>query len=689
MKTVRYIAFSALAAAGIALSACQPEQYWKDSAEKTGGKVTFTLANKTIEYTYKPEDQMDVVGLEVTRNTSTGVDTLFFKTACSAKDSTFVSCDNFAVFADGKNVATLDFRILQQFELGQSASITVAFADTTKVSPSGVFQATFKIMRDYSWTAIEEKGMIVDNLIPFEDYKATEVVFEQSDQNPNIYRIVDAYAEGVAYMKGTDDYKAGPDKYLQIQLLKVGDVVGGVSITKNDLVYFKNYQTGWYYPGYGEVFLVHPFYFNNPTEETAKLSKVLSYQKDAPTTPELVQLAPFYAIDMGGGQWATMDYTGYNGVVYIAFPGCKIKDFGVAVEYTGYTKNAYDEESIGVKISSVGADVDTIKIAYGLESAETLFDAVAAGIIPTFDVAEGGEYQIPIDSLETGVYNIVAVTFNKAEEGVPAEAQDYDDASFKFSAGGGKIPSLDTEYTIDDFDEDLAPADTGGFFGEYLNYTQVPMETGRTYVGKMTISPATEDTLVTVNGFFGEGLPFDDTVEFEFYEGILFPIDFSIPYYGYTLSPAPIDMASMTPYPQYPVDYFCCIGFVAPGQMALVDYAGYEGMNFNGVGLLLYDKGTPMTMLTFVAGNVFADPNQIKFLPSVTKADHGQYVKDFKFRSVTDVRRNLVETRTGYIKSTIDRMWAEKRAAKAAAAQAPSTGKVRFPHSDVELVRVK
>ena len=143
----------------------------------------------------------------------------------------------------------------------------------------------------------------------------TSVEIMQSQTDAERFRIMRPYS-GIT-SSGSSDYEGS--EYMEIVVLDPEWSLGGIDITKNDLVYFKPTNTGYHHETYdADVWLYHPVYFEDMNSEDYWLhSKVLSYQENG--LPAKIQLAPSYYMDGIGGWNETQE----DGVILITFPGCE------------------------------------------------------------------------------------------------------------------------------------------------------------------------------------------------------------------------------------------------------------------------------------------------------------------------------------------------------------------------------
>ena len=152
-------------------------------------------------------------------------------------------------------------------------------------------------------------GTLTDNFLG----GTTEVEILQSEKENGRYRIVKPYSGIVS--NGDDDY-AGAE-LLEILVLDSNWTLGGIPITKKDLVFYEPINTGYHHEDSdADIWIYHPVYFINLDSEDYWLqNKVTTYQENG--IPGQIQLAPYYYMDDIGGWNMTQE----DGVIIITFPG--------------------------------------------------------------------------------------------------------------------------------------------------------------------------------------------------------------------------------------------------------------------------------------------------------------------------------------------------------------------------------
>ncbi len=449
--------FAALAAAGLAAS-CNDDGYW-DEAQDQG--LTYSFTSTSQSYTYAPADEMTDIEVTVNRSTTKGTATLPIAAAFS--DEALVNGPDSVQFADGSATAIYTIHLVKQFEIGESATVNLTInpsslgiaaveypdplsddataedstAYTTQLNAYNAYvsklaeyklSTTITIAKEYDWVSIGT-GHFADAFLFGDTY---EVEYQQCVQDPTMYRLVDPYSEGLEEEGYVDegDVVNGPSEYVVFKLLQPGDVIDdSITITMNDLVYFQPYMTGYYSSNYSaEVWALHPSARPNTAAEAYFThNRVESYQADG--TPGIVQFAPRYWM-YGVGGW---NYSQYDGVVTLTFPGVQIMDYSGSISYAGlYTDLEGTQYALGDV--TLGSDVAYARavLVEGKDNVNDAYAGIADGSLEYVEVTEDGQVQlaVPADAA-TGKYTLVLFTYDST-----GEIQEYDYSTFDYRGYG-------------------------------------------------------------------------------------------------------------------------------------------------------------------------------------------------------------------------------------------------------------
>lgn len=141
----------------------------------------------------------------------------------------------------------------------------------------------------------------------------TQVEILQNQEKNNYFKILKPY-DGISNVNKGIDYN-GSDE-LELIIVGPGWKIYDISITQNDIVYFRAINTGYYYDKYeAYIEVYHPAAFKRlRSEEHWTHNRVLNYQING--LPEKIQLAPYYYMKEIGG-W---DETQKDDIIVITFP---------------------------------------------------------------------------------------------------------------------------------------------------------------------------------------------------------------------------------------------------------------------------------------------------------------------------------------------------------------------------------
>lgn len=310
-----------------------------------------------------------------------------------------------------------------KFEFNDYKVASIAIGEQY-ATPYGTSELVFKAGVPLTWKSLG-KGTIVDNVLEFQD----KVTIMACEQNPYVYRIKAPYAN----FKGNDSYEGydeanEPAEYLELTIMQPGEKIGDVTITQKDLIYYKDFNTGFKNIQYADVInFLHPSRLSSMKDDETKWThnNVLSYAADG-VTPTKLQLAPSYYMFSVGG----FNYTQYDGVVEIYFPGNDPLDYELTVEYMGKNVSPDDEYSAVFDVT-MGADLEEVRYALvSGDDAETTLMGVLDGSIETETLA--GSATLPFPMEKAGTYTFMAVGFAQGE------SQVYDYATILFEMGGGE-----------------------------------------------------------------------------------------------------------------------------------------------------------------------------------------------------------------------------------------------------------
>ncbi len=483
---------------GVTLTSCSDDGYWDEANKANLGKgVLYSFNNNSDSYVYGYDETVagEEFSVIVTRSDASKAETL--PLTVSASDPTVFTAEEAVYFEAGKNEATYTITLAKELELEETENITVSISpeafgfdvpeapvapekptapgesasDEEKAAYDAALEAyeteyaeyekelesynvsyatytkqmseyklsyTVTVTKEGLWNTIGEATFYDNFTFSASGYPVT---LQQNGGDPTIFRLVKPYAGVFNNGYDTDN--------IVMYLLQPGETLAGVDITENDLVFFDTFGTGEDYDETSHIYALHPAQFTSLRKEESWLhSKVLEYQDNG--LPGVIQLAPFFYVfvDSDGSGLGGWNYTGYDNIITIVFPGYSKKDYSTEVVYNGLFVDPSDNRSIYAS-ATFGSDVasatavlvpgkDAIVDAYGKlgdDSYEYQLD---------LDVSTS-DFQMPmIADASTGTYTLAVFTFD--EEG---EWQDYNYVNFNYT--GSEPPETWTAIAVGDY----------------------------------------------------------------------------------------------------------------------------------------------------------------------------------------------------------------------------------------------
>ena len=198
------------------------------------------------------------------------------------------------------------------------------------------------------------KGKFIDTFLFEEEY---DVEIQQNQIDPTMFRLVKPYHEGIEAEEIPT--KGNAAEFVTFRILKKGEILEDVEITREDLIVFDSYNSGLHHPSYSaDVNVEHPSLFKVwESEEAGLYNKVTEWQKpdkNGNVLPGIVQFAPFYYMD-GIGGW---NYSTTDGMIKITFPNYEPKDYSLSLIANG--AKVVDGKAYPVVDAIFGADVDQL-----------------------------------------------------------------------------------------------------------------------------------------------------------------------------------------------------------------------------------------------------------------------------------------------------------------------------------------
>ena len=289
------------------------------------------------------------------------------------------------------------------------------------------------------------KGTFVDNYY-FGATLSCEIL--QNQEQKNVYRVMNPYRNGVVNASAGDDY-------LEITIQPAGAVYKDVTLTRNDLVTYGDFNTGYHHSNYdADIYLLYPSRFSaNATEESWSYNRVVAWQEDG--TPGQVQLAPYYYM-FGVGGWNASQG---DGNVYLYFPGFVVRDFSIEADFMGVLTAASGEPSAAIDVA-LGADATDVRAAVVSDAADEAEVAaqLLSGELEATALSDGTNF-IPIAEGLTGKLKVVAIVVFEGE------VKDGTTVGFEYFGGAANpwetVATGDYIYTLFFGSEDNPQTDPG------------------------------------------------------------------------------------------------------------------------------------------------------------------------------------------------------------------------------------
>ena len=387
-----------LAAVSTALVSCgekyEPYEWGEDDAAGCYG-VYFPTQDSDL--TLDPTDPTTAT-ITVARAVTTGAITV----PVSVADTSGIFTVTPLSFEDGQKESSFDVSF-DNTAVGVTYLVSFEITDpqyASKYNDSAI-ALDFTVTRE-KWNNLGQGTWYEDGYFEFE--APVPVTIFQNDGDHNQYRVE---------LKNEEDGNIYSDKqsaYFEFKILKKGDTFADQKITSDGLVYFSIFNTGCYDDEAPTIpiWFLHPASFASYAyEEYWQHNKVVQYKEDK--TPAAIQFAPFYYIKGVGA----IDYSQYDGIISLVFPGAVLVDYSIEV--------AAGETAEGVMPISLtlGADVTNVKYAVyegslSATQASNKANGIVAGTeenISEYKPVEGDNV-FGVELEATGVYTIVAVSYD-------------------------------------------------------------------------------------------------------------------------------------------------------------------------------------------------------------------------------------------------------------------------------------
>lgn len=435
MKKTIYIIVACLL--GLSLVSCQQkEEPFEPGPQPEGSQYYFS--NEAVT-SFTLNSSMTEVDVKVYRIVKDAAASLTVSVSDASGVATSASSLTMS-FAAGSNEATAKLPInLDDLEYGKAYPIVLTINDNT--TPYGIASQTVTVTYPIPLTSLG-RGKFTDDYY-FGDTTSPEIL--QSDIDPKEFHVKTPYA-GIT----------GGGSDLVFYVTEAGKTYGGITISQDGLIYFKDTFTGYNHPSYSDdLYLVHPSRFTSlSAEENWAHNRVLSWQDNG--LPAIVQLAPYYYMFNTGG-WKAIEE---DEAVLIVFPGVVIKDYSVSASYTGYFTSSEGEVN-AVANASFGKDVQSGRaVLVAGEDPKVGLALIEAGDESVVSFT-GSEVSLPFpEGAGTGHYTIVIASY------ADGAIQESASATFFYQVGDvtldwawleGNWKGIDYSYAEDALEGDAYP----------------------------------------------------------------------------------------------------------------------------------------------------------------------------------------------------------------------------------------
>ena len=663
MKNMKYLILSATAL--FALAACQRNEVYTPAEKEEGAHFYFSSAEMTVavdDSHVEPFIELfrtdaDPVSKVISVNDTSGI---FFSDKTAKFD-----------FPAKINKTKLYFSVVRdKLEIGTKYAI--GFKIPSDASAYGLDSLTVIVDYPEPWTAFDKPGYFQDMfLFPMVigvPHDPVEVVVERNELDPSRYRIVNPYKTILTSLNGSQDENG--DEYLNFTILKEGDKLNGVDITQNGVVVFDNYNVGYAPSALGEdALMIHKsssvlsgkvWYAEEQTMNTYKLSSVIKWIDEDNLVPGIINFDAFIAGYQSLKGWFASDYA--DAAFTLTMPGYVVLDTSVDVQFKYFIYDKQYNPFIALDVV-LGEDVESAKaVIVAGNDLEAAVAAILAGGDEVVEV-EAGEVVLPIPAdAPTGKYSIVVASFDP--DGEYAEAG-YVSVNY-VKAGDNPDPSS-WEYGASDVIEAISKDDL--IATNWSLYASLYDETADDYAPIQKLSavsitdfaeldPQSQEDSVLVKGLSAgaaESLGFDDTMAFEYYEGVIYNLGSEFSSFSSSGSTFYIEPEWGILYNgQHYSDvepYLVLGGLVSDNILAFVETEEVEGEEFDGA--LYWSLYTDPEDSDTWQGDLVDMINPRLVANDATSVDPAPAARLKAIKKAYSHRTNFVETNRGYLKRCI------------------------------------
>ena len=527
----KYIILAA-AATVVLLGGCAKTESYSPGPEDDG--MGYYFAGEATNTTVDVKEDKLTCSVEVLRAKTEGA----ASKAISVNDTSSIFFPNNSVtveFPDKANKVKISFDIERdKLVIGQKYAIGFKIpSESTSYAPDSL---TVIVNYPEPWQAFSKPGTFQDNYY-FGGNGSWNVTVEQNGLYPNRYRVATPYKA----LLGT--LTADASDYLEFEILPKGSKLNGVDITEDGIVVFSECNIGYHHGTYDEdIVWIHvsdPFlskkswYASSQTMEEFRYTRVIEWIDEENLVPGIIQFDPFYMLKgLYGGWWAEADNT-----VTLIMPDYVILDTSVDVQFNHFIFDKNYKPSVSVAVT-LGEDVALAK-AVAIQGSD--YEAALDGILENenaVDVLESGDVIVPLpEDAETGKWTVVVAAFSKDGDNYKAGEAAY--VSFNFVKAGDSPDPATFEYGAADIIAAISKEDLiatpwnlyASYYDEEAEDYSLIENLGGITITDYEDAEDSEEDLVLVKGMsagVGEYYGFDDTMAFEYYEGVIYSFTYEM-----------------------------------------------------------------------------------------------------------------------------------------------------------------
>ena len=394
---------------------CNKEKEYEPAQPESGAQYFFPVGTPLLYTIAESTTGFDFTIKRIVKDAAASVTIAVTDTSKTVYSAGFA--DILLNFAAGENEATITLPVdPTKYELGDKIGLDIEITEETTVYAPSALHVEFELPEP--WVTLGKDASFSDSY--WGDETAVEV--QQNNVKPDQFRIVNPF-DAMAKNAGVTIPEAVHADFLNFKILHAGDQVGDITVSEagEGLIVFEEVCTGAFNSSYGAyVYFTHPWEFQSTSAEASwSHNKVLSWQDEEHTLPAQVQFAPWYYM-YGVGGW---NYSQYDGVSILTFPGVVIADYSTEVEYTGLF-NKKDGSIDAIANVTLGEDVDYVKVALVPGDADDSYDSALDDALELILSEEESE----------------SVVVLKMSETKPVEGVDEDDEPITLHVGEVRIP---------------------------------------------------------------------------------------------------------------------------------------------------------------------------------------------------------------------------------------------------------